>query len=209
MNTFQQALQKLYTPAQWYALTQVRVGVAGAGGLGSNATMLLARCGVTHFVVVDNDVVEIGNVNRQHYFPHHVGIHKVDALADMLMTLNPAITLTPHKLWLNTDNMPAIVPHAHIWIEALDGAVLKRAFVECVLAAHICVVSASGIGGYGGQPLQKRRLGKNLVLIGDYTSDCAQYPPLAPRVMQAAALQADAVLEYILGTQSCQSLRTA
>ena len=51
------------------------------------------------------------------------------------------------------------------------------------------VASASGMGGYGGPPMQKRRLGR-LTLVGDFTTDVLAAPPLAPRVTQAAALLA-------------------
>ena len=45
--------------------------------------------------------------------------------------------------------------------------------------------------------MQKRMLG-NLVLVGDFETDILEYPPLAPRVTEAAALLADAMLEFIL-----------
>lgn len=194
-----QGLQRYLSPTQRKLLGRARVGLAGAGGLGSNAAMLLARCGVAHFVAVDGDVVEPSNLNRQHYFPRHVGMHKVAALADMLVELNPAVQVARHTLWLDANNIPELLLQADIWIEALDEAQMKRTFVECALAAGLFVASASGIAGYGGPPLQKRRLGDRLVLVGDFATDIADHPPLAPRVMQAAAMQADAVLEHILG----------
>ena len=60
------------------------------------------------------------------------------------------------------------------------------------------VASASGMGGYGGPAMQKRRLGR-LTLVGDFSTDILTAPPLAPRVTEAAALLADAVLEFVLG----------
>ena len=54
------------------------------------------------------------------------------------------------------------------------------------------------MGGYGGAPMSRRNLGK-LVLVGDFTTDVLMAPPLAPRVTEAAALLADAVLEMLLG----------
>ena len=58
-------------------------------------------------------------------------------------------------------------------------------------------VREEGMGGFGGKPMQKRVLG-NLVLVGDFETDILEYPPLAPRVTEAAALLADAMLEFIL-----------
>ncbi|WP_366141129.1 hypothetical protein [uncultured Desulfovibrio sp.] len=59
------------------------------------------------------------------------------------------------------------------------------------------VVSASGMGGYNGAPMRKRALG-SLTLVGDFTTDILEAPPLAPRVTEAAALLADAALTCIL-----------
>jgi len=49
-------------------LKKARVGIAGVGGLGSNAAVALARVGVGTLIVADFDVIEIGNLNRQYYF---------------------------------------------------------------------------------------------------------------------------------------------
>ena len=194
-----EGLQHYLSPAQRKALSSVRVGVAGAGGLGSNAAMLLARSGVERFLIVDGDMVEPSNLNRQHYFPQHVGMPKVEALADMLRQLNPETLVEKRCLWLDIDNIPALLPQADLWVEALDEPYMKRDFVERALTADIFVVSASGLAGWGGPPMQRRRLGDRLMLVGDFTTSVDSQPPLAPRVMQAAAMQADAVLEHILG----------
>ena len=84
-----------------------------------------------------------------------------------------------------------------IWVEALDAADTKTLLVERALTAGRRIASASGVAGVGGAPMRRRRLG-NLVLVGDFETDVADAPPLAPRVTQAAALLADAVLEFIL-----------
>lgn len=194
-----EGLQRYLSPAQRKALGAARVGFAGAGGLGSNAAMLLARCGVEDFLVVDGDVVDASNLNRQHFFPHHVGMPKVDALADMILTLNPEAKVETRCQWLDKDGTLAILAGAAIWVEALDDPGMKRDFVEQALEADVFVVSASGLAGWGGPPMQRRRLGERLILVGDFSTSVDVQPPLAPRVMQAAAMQADAVLEHILG----------
>ena len=71
-----------FTEEQRRKLAAARVGLAGAGGLGSNAAMMLARCGVGSLVLVDGDFVEPSNLNRQQYFPRHLGLPKVEALAE-------------------------------------------------------------------------------------------------------------------------------
>ena len=199
-----EGLQRYLSPPQRKLLAAAKVGFAGTGGLGSNAAMLLARTGVEDFLLVDGDTVDASNLNRQHFFPRHLSMAKVDALAQLLWELNPDVKVDKRRLWLDRDNTPSLLAEAPIWVEALDDPYMKRDFVEQALQAGVFVVSASGLAGWGGSTMQTRRMGDRLVLVGDFVSSIDRHPPLAPRVMQAAAMQADAVLEHILG--SCVSL---
>ena len=63
------------------------VGIAGLGGLGSNIAVHLARLGVGRLVLVDFDVVDITNLNRQHYTMKDIGIPKTLALPDSFQEL--------------------------------------------------------------------------------------------------------------------------
>ncbi len=201
--TQQASLVHAFSPRQRELLTVARVGIAGVGGLGSNCAMLLARCGIQHFVLIDGDTVDVSNLNRQHYFPRHVGMRKVNAMEDVLMNLHKHIHVHKHCLWLTEQNTPNLLREASYWVEGLDDAIAKRLFVEQALQANVFTVSASGIAGFGGPLMQSRQLGDKLVLVGDFTSDIEHFPPLAPRVMQAAAMQADAILSAILN-QCCK-----
>ena len=186
-----------FTPEQKQRLHSARVGIAGAGGLGSNVAMMLARSGVGRLLIVDGDRVEPSNLNRQHYFPVHVGRPKVEALAEQLLSLNPDMDVDARVMWLDKDNIPAMLEKAELWIEALDGAELKALFASLALSSARPVVCASGMGGIGGRSMKRRRMGP-LTVVGDFCSDVADHPPLAPRVMQCAAMQADAALEWLL-----------
>lgn len=196
-NRFKQALFRYFEPEQLKLLSSARVGIAGAGGLGSNAAILLARSGVEDFVIVDHDIIEPSNLNRQHYWPGQIGLPKVEALSEHLRELNPEIRIEQRKEALDERNLGEILASAPVWVEALDRAETKRLFVERALLCDRKVASASGLGGFGGSPMQKRWLG-NLVMVGDFTTDISVAPPLAPRVAQAAAMLADCVLEFIL-----------
>ena len=178
-------------------LRAARVGIAGAGGLGSNAAMMLARSGVGNLIIIDGDRVEPSNLNRQHYFPVHVGQPKVEALAGQLRALNPDIRVDARMMWLDGNNIPALLHEADLWIEALDDASAKALFASAAAAAGRRVICGSGMGGVGGYAMRRRVMG-SLVVVGDMRSDVADRPPLAPRVMQCAAMQADAALEWLL-----------
>ncbi len=198
LNHLQEGLQKYLLPQELEQLGAARVGIAGCGGLGSNVAMLLARSGVQDMLLIDYDVVEPSNLNRQLFFPRHVGMPKIHALAEILQELNPQIRLECLHLRLEPDQLPSLLAQAPLWVEALDKAASKRFFVEAALMAKRFTVSASGIAGCGGSPMQLRHMGKYLAIVGDFSSDVATLPPLAPRVMQAAAMQADAMLAHIL-----------
>lgn len=191
-------LTKFFTSAEVAKLVGMHIGIAGVGGLGSNVAMMLARSGLKKFTIVDMDKVDCSNLNRQHYFHEHIGLSKVDALESQLKGLCSHIEIIKHFDMLTPENIFEVFESVDIMVEALDDAIMKRCLVEAALEANIFVVSASGIAGYGGLPMQKKILTNKLILIGDFTTDVNMKPPLAPRVMQAAAMQADAVLELIL-----------
>jgi len=187
-----------FTPEQITKLAKVHIGIAGVGGLGSNVAMILARSGLKKFTIVDMDKVELSNLNRQHYFHEHIGLLKVDALAIQMKSLCSDIEIIKYYNTLNANNIFDYFAHVDIIIEALDDAIMKRCLVEAALQADMFIISASGIAGYGGLPMQKKILTNKIILIGDFTTDVSMEPPLAPRVVQAAAMQADAALELIL-----------
>ena len=72
-NALHTGLARYLSTEQINALRAARVGIAGAGGLGSNAALMLARSGIGNLLVVDDDVVDASNLNRQQYWPRHVG----------------------------------------------------------------------------------------------------------------------------------------
>ena len=197
-NVLHAGLARYLSPAQLDALRAARIGIAGAGGLGSNAALMLARSGIGNLLLVDDDVVDASNLNRQQYWPRHVGRPKVEALAELLLELNPELTVATRRLRLDQHNMATVLPACPIWVEAFDGPDDKTLLVETALLGGYRIASASGMGGWGGKAMGKRHLG-NLVLVGDFSTDILLAPPLAPRVTEAAALLADAVLEMVLG----------
>ena len=205
-GALERGLRRHLPPAQLDALAAARVGIAGVGGLGSNCAMMLARSGLTQFVLVDGDVVEESNLNRQHYFPRHVGQSKALALGEQLKELG-GMQIDARRVRLDGSSISGMLALAPIWVEALDEPATKRLFVEEAMRAGVFCVSASGLAGWGGPPMQRRVLTRldgspRLILVGDFSSAVSEaLPALAPRVTQAAAMQADAVLSYILDKQ--------
>ncbi len=199
MSLLSESLRHWFSPEQLARLRAARVGIAGAGGLGSNAAMALVRSGIRNLVVVDGDFVEPTNLNRQAYWPEDVGKPKVVALEERLRALEHGLIFEGRREWLTEANACAVFRGCDAVIEALDGAAFKAELCGLLLEAGFFVVGASGLAGFGLPPLGVRRMGERFVCVGDFATEASQdAPTLAPRVIQAAAMQADAVLSYII-----------
>ena len=202
MNMLVEGLSRYLSSDQLALLRQARVAILGAGGLGSNVAMMLARSGIGEFLIVDYDLVDPSNLNRQSYFPDDVDKPKTEVLAAYLRRLNPDVVVLPLQERLTELNCAEVVEGYPIVVEAVDDAVTKATLYEHIVPTGCFYVGASGMGGLGGGPehtMRERHIGANVVYVGDFVSNVdAATPPLAPRVIQAAALQAGAVLRHIL-----------
>ena len=189
------------TPEEKTRLEQAMVGIAGAGGLGSNVAAHLVRAGVRRLVIADFDVVSPSNLNRQFFFRDQVGRRKVEALAENLRRIEPSLELTLHDVRLDAANLPPLFGACDVVVEAFDNVESKSALLSALRDRP--VVSASGLAGWGRSNAMKiRRLGTNLVLVGDCASDVrAGLAPQSARVGIAAAMQANAALALLLGAE--------
>lgn len=184
------------------ALRRGAVGIAGAGGLGSNVAVSLARAGVGRLVIADFDRLEPSNLNRQQYFVEQVGRLKVEALRENLQRINPFATYEIHPVRLDRRNIPRIFGNVDILVEAFDTAEAKQMLIETWLGRFPDrpIVAASGLAGFGkNRKLKSRRLG-NLHICGDEESQCPPgISPMAPRVALVANMQANLVVELLAG----------
>ena len=176
-----------------------RIGIAGAGGLGSNCAHNLVRSGFKKFKIVDFDIITPSNLDRQFYFLDQVGQKKVDALRINLFRINPELDIEIESVKITEDNIKELFKDCQIVVECLDSAESKGMLVNRLLPEGKFIVSASGLGGVGSSDeIKVHRIKENLVIIGDLRSDIKDRPALSPRVSIAAAKEADAVLEYLL-----------
>jgi sulfur carrier protein ThiS adenylyltransferase len=194
-----------HTPGVHEKVRRATVGIAGLGGLGSAVAVALARLGVGRLVLVDFDVVEPSNLNRQQYFVDQLGLAKSRALSQNLARINPYVRLTTSQLRLTAENVPEVFAEVDVLVEAFDRADQKAMLMESFATAfpERPVVMASGLAGHGpGGAIGVRRLGKCVYVIGDLES--AAQPGrglMAPRVGIAAHMQANAVLRLLLGEE--------
>ena len=188
----------------------VRLGIAGCGGIGSNAAFMLARSGAARLTIADFDRVEPRNLNRQFFFADQIGRSKALALRDNLRRINPKIVIDSHDVRVTPENAGEIFGDCDILIEALDDAMAKAMLIEewCSLFPEKLMVACSGIAGTGMHcRIVTRRTG-NLFIVGDGTSDLSQ-GTFSARVTAVASGMVTEIYHYLAGTvcdKGCCSL---
>jgi sulfur carrier protein ThiS adenylyltransferase len=194
-----------HTPGIHQRIKKSVVGIAGLGGLGSAVAIALARIGVGRLILVDFDVVEPSNLNRQQYFIHQIGMPKVDALQENLSKINPYVRVHTYNEKLDRKNVERIFKEAEVVVEAFDRADEKAMLINMVSAKmpDKYIVAASGVAGYGeNNEIKTVRFSSKIFIVGDHKT--AAQPGvglMAPRVGIVAHHQANTVLRILLGEE--------
>ena len=190
------------TPEERAALESVRVGIAGAGGLGSNCAMHLVRSGVKHITIADFDVVNESNLNRQFFFRDQIGQKKVEAIKANLLRIEPDADIRAVDMRLDASSAREIFADCGIVVEAFDAVDAKVMLVSAFASSGKKLVTASGLAGWGRSNAMRVRKMGNIVAIGDgETSVGDGAAPVSPRVGIAAAMEANAVVSLLLGCE--------
>lgn len=103
-----------------------KIHIVGCGSVGSTIAENLARCGVTDFVLWDFDTVEAHNVSNQMFTQEHIGKLKVEALKDILVSINPDIK---DKITLQPKGWQGKLMSGYVFL-AVDSIDIRRAIVE-------------------------------------------------------------------------------
>jgi len=206
---FECLLMARHTPGVHEKIKGSVVGIAGLGGLGSAVAIALARIGVGTLILVDFDVVEPSNLNRQQYFIHQIGMPKVEALRENLSRINPYVKIQAFPEKLDPNNAERIFKKAMVVVEAFDRAEQKAMLIN-VLSEKMpetYIVAASGVAGYGdNNEIRTTRFSSKIFIVGDQKT--AAQPGvglMAPRVGIAAHHQANLVLRILLGEEKWHS----
>lgn len=192
-----------HTPMVADRMKTARIAVCGLGGLGSNIALNLARMGVGELLLIDFDVVEPSNLNRQQYYTDQIGMKKTEATLINLKRVNPYTKYDMRDMFLTKDNLKGLFDGYDVIIEAFDNAQTKAMFIPAVSSLYpdAQVIGASGVAGLGHHTdFRIIKAGKNVHLVGDFVSEARVGRGLmATRVVIAAGIQANLAVRFILG----------
>lgn len=149
MAKWQERAELLFKSEGLNNLKNANVLVVGLGGVGSFAAEFLARVGVGNMTIVDGDVVDITNINRQLPALHStVGMAKVHVVADRLMDINPELNLTRLEEFLSPERASEIVtPEFDYVLDCIDSITPKLNLIISCKRKRVKIISSMGAGG--------------------------------------------------------------
>lgn len=132
-------------------LAESRVGVVGAGGLGGQVILLLARVGIGHLIVVDHDLFDETNLNRQALcHGGSIGRPKSEQAVAAVRSINPGVEVTPHQAKIDASNAQEILDGSDVVVDALDNVPSRFALERATKALKIPLVHGA-VAGFDGR----------------------------------------------------------
>jgi adenylyltransferase/sulfurtransferase len=187
-------------------LLKAKVLIVGAGGLGSPAALYLAAAGVGTIGIVDNDLVEVSNLQRQiAHFTKDINIPKVESAAEKMQAINPDITIKKYREFLCADNITSIIDGYDFILDGTDN------FPTKFLVNDACVFkgipfSHGGILRFNGQTMTVipgktacYRCSFRKPPPPDAVPSCAQAGVLGAIAGMLGTIQAAEALKFITG----------
>ena len=126
-----------------------KVLVVGVGGVGGECVLSLIRSGIKDIVIIDYDVVDISNINRQVVAYHStIGKKKVDVLENIIKDINLECNVSKYDLFLNKENIKEIFDKEspNFIIDCCDSKETKKEIIKESLAREIKFISSMGTG---------------------------------------------------------------
>jgi molybdopterin/thiamine biosynthesis adenylyltransferase/rhodanese-related sulfurtransferase len=173
------------------ALLEAKVLLLGAGGLGSPTALYLAAAGVGTLGIVDNDVVDLSNLQRQViHNTQRIGVPKVDSAEETIKALNPDVEVVKYQTRIDASNMMEIIAGYDVIVDGVDNFPTRYLLNDASVRLQIPVVSAS-ILGFDGQ----------LSVFKPYDGPCYRCLfPVPPPAELAPSCGANGVLGVLPGT---------
>lgn len=100
-------------------IANTHLTIVGAG-LGSNIAECAIRLGFLNLTLIDGDIVELSNLNRQYYYRQDIGCQKTESLRNNLLRINPQANITSYNVFLNETNMVELLANSDVVINTID-----------------------------------------------------------------------------------------
>lgn len=124
-----------------------KILVVGVGGVGSYTVESLVRCGIGSITIIDNDIIDITNLNRQLMTTtDNVGESKVEVLKNRIASINPECSVNAINAFLDDSNIDAIVNDYDYVVDACDTVKTKVSLIKTCNKKNIKLISAMGTG---------------------------------------------------------------
>lgn len=129
-------------------LKNSKVAVYGIGGVGSYTVEALARAGIGHFVLIDNDKYDITNINRQLGALHStIGKYKIDIMKERILDINPEAIVETYKPEEISEGEASIINSSFTYvIDAIDTMTNKLDLIEKCDKENVKIITATGTG---------------------------------------------------------------
>ena len=149
MAKWQERAELLFKTEGLQNLKNANVLIVGVGGVGSFAAEFLARAGVGNLTIVDGDVVDITNINRQLPALHStVGMTKIEVVGNRLMDINPELNLTKVQEFLSPERAFEIVEEKYDYVlDCIDSVTPKLNLIIGAKRKRVKIISSMGAGG--------------------------------------------------------------
>ncbi|HWV87046.1 MAG TPA: molybdopterin-synthase adenylyltransferase MoeB [Capillimicrobium sp.] len=172
-------------------LLDAKVLLLGAGGLGSPTALYLAAAGVGTIGIIDNDVVDLSNLQRQViHTTDRVGVKKVDSAEESMKAINPDVNVVKYDFRLDASNILDVIQGYDVIVDGLDNFPTRYLLNDASVRLGIPVVSAS-ILGFDGQ----------LTVFKPHDGPCYRcLYPVPPPAELAPSCGANGVLGVLPGT---------
>lgn len=149
MDNWKQRTELLFGKEKMDRLSQAHVLVVGLGGVGAYAAEMICRAGVGQITIVDADIVQPSNINRQLPALHTtIGMKKAEVLAERFRQINPGLKLTVLPIFLKDENIPELLDSTsfNFIVDAIDTLSPKCFLIYHALKRNIKIISSMGAG---------------------------------------------------------------
>lgn len=164
---------KLIGEEKFNKISGTTVAVVGIGGVGGYAVEGLIRSGISSIIIVDYDIIEESNLNRQIITDSkHLGYFKIDEMERRILNINPNVKVTKIYDKLSLDNIEILFKYSFDYlIDACDTITVKEELIKRCLDKEIKIISSMGTGN---------KLNPSMLEITDIRK--TSYDPIAKKI---------------------------